>query len=184
MTNKPVSFIKLLSLISTKIPKEVNKISKFFKKNNKLFEKKNIGKLYAQALSPLTSKILKIKKTFPKLQTSKIDNIYKIVSGARKPKPKLNIITKDPSRKQVIIPMSNKNKNKFMGSLNSHITNLNRVLKNIKLKVMADFVYSDQTGIMIVTNKITLSLDLQTIRKYVKNINQINLDKVETPQLP
>ena len=47
---------------------------------------------------------------------------------------------KDPFRKQVIILISNDNKTKFMESLSSHITNLNRALKNIKSEVMADFV--------------------------------------------
>jgi len=127
---------------------------------------------------------LKIKETFSKLQASKINSIHKIISETGKLKPKLNMITKDPSRKQVIIPMSNNNKFKFMKSSSSHITNLNRALKNIKLEVMANFVYNDTAGIIIITNKITLSLNLQTIEKYVKNINQINSDSVETPQLP
>ena len=42
-------------------------IFKFFKKGIKLTEKKDTRKLYVQALSPKTSKILKIKKKFPKL---------------------------------------------------------------------------------------------------------------------
>jgi len=44
------------------------------------------------------------------------------------------------SRKQVIIPMSNDNKTKFMESVSFYITNLNRALKNIKSEVMANFV--------------------------------------------
>jgi len=66
-----------------------------------------------------------------------------------------------------------------MESLSFHITNLNKTLKNIKSEVMADFVCNNLAGIMIVTNKVVLSLDLQTIKKYVKNINQINSDSVE-----
>ncbi len=45
---------------------------------------------------------------------------------------------------------------------------------------MANFVCIDQAGIMIVINKATTSYDLQTIKKYVKNANQIDLDNVET----
>jgi len=70
--DKPVSFTKLLSPILIKTPKEVNKISKFLNKNAKLTEKKNIEKLYIQASLPKTSKILKIKETFSKLQVNKI----------------------------------------------------------------------------------------------------------------
>jgi len=56
--------------------------------------------------------------------------------------------------------MSNDNKAKFMESSSSHITNLNRALKIIKLDIMADFVHIDQAGITIVTNKVVSSLDL------------------------
>jgi len=35
-----------------------------------------------------------------------------------------------------------------------------------------------------VTNKVTSPLDLQMIKKYVKNTNYIDLDKVNTPCLP
>ena len=48
--------------------------------------------------------------------------------------------TKKPSRRQIIVPMSNNNKLKFMTLSNVHITNLNRVLKNIKSDVMANFI--------------------------------------------
>ena len=95
-------------------------------------------------------------------------------------KPKLNIMTKRLFRKQMIIPISNENKVRFMESSNKYIANLNRVLKNIKLDIMANFVCIDQAGIMIVINKATTSYDLQTIKKYVKNANQIDLDNVET----
>ena len=68
-----------------------------------------------------------------------------------------------------------------MKSLSKHIVNLKRALKNIKLDVMANFVCMDQAGITIITNKVTVSLDLQTIERYVKNTNQINSDNVKTP---
>ena len=55
-----------------------------------------------------------------------------------------------------------------MESLNSHITNLNRMLKSIKSEVMVDFVYSDYTRIMIVTKNITMTLNIKTIKKYIK----------------
>jgi len=155
-------------------------ISKFFKKGTKPTEKKNTRKSYTQALLPKTSKILKIKEIFPKLQVNKIENIHKIINGDSKSRPRLNMTTKNPSRKQIIISISNNNKAKFMKSFNSHITNLSRALKNIKLEVMVDLVHIDQADITIVTNKVTSSLDLQTIKKYVENTNYIDSDKVNT----
>ena len=91
---------------------------------------------------------------------------------------------KKPLRKQIIVPMSNDNKLKFMEESSVYITNINRALKNIKSKVMANFVCSDQAGITIVTNKVTSLLDLQTIEKYVKNTNYIKADEVKVPHLP
>ena len=124
------------------MPKEVNEISKFFKKNNQPTEKKDIRKSYVQVFFSTTStrEVLKIKETFPNLRAKKIKNIQKIINGKGKPKPRISIMMKGPPRKQIIVLMSNENKTKFMKESSAHITNLNRALKNIKSKVMADFV--------------------------------------------
>ena len=136
------------------------------------------------ALSTNIKEILKIKETFPNLHARKIENIQKVINNNSKPKPKLNMTMKDPLRKQAIVSISNENKIKFMESLSTHIMNFNRVLTGIKSEVMAEFVHSDQADIIIVTNKVSSSLDLQTIKKYVKNSNHINVEKVEVPCLP
>ena len=81
-----------------------------------------------------TKEILKIKKTFPKLQAKKIVNIQKIINSNNKSKLKQNMTMKDLSRKQVIVSMNNKNKLKFIELFSIHITNLNRVLKTSNLK--------------------------------------------------
>ena len=71
-----------------------------------------------------------------------------------------------------------------MSNSSDHITNINRVLKNIKLEIKADYIYSETSSIVIVTNKVAFSLDLQNIEKYIKNLNQIDLENIETSQLP
>ena len=109
--------------------------------------------------------VLEIKETFSILQAKKIENI---ISSEGKPKPRINMITKELSKKQIIVPMSNDNKANFIEDSNIYIVNINRALKNIKSEVMANFVHSDQAGIIIVTNKVVVLLDLQTIEKYVK----------------
>jgi len=96
----------------------------------------------------------------------------------------MNMTKKSSSRKQIIVSISNENKSIFMESLDNYITNINRALKNVKSKVMADFVWVDQAGIVIVTNKVASQLDLQTIEKYIKNASDIDIDKVEVPRLP
>ena len=49
---------------------------------------------------------------------------------------------------------------------------------------MIDFVWLDSKSIIIVTNKVTTALDLQTIKNYVKNTNHINTNGVDVPRLP
>jgi len=87
--------------ILAKLPKEINKISKFFKKN----PSPNVNKkLYAQASSNgsnyngtnIARETLKIKKAFSSLQNKKIKQIQKIISGVTNPKPCINITTKGP----------------------------------------------------------------------------------------
>ena len=94
------------------------------------------------------------------------------------------MITKGSLRKQTIVSISNDNKAKFIVSSSKHITNFNRALKNTKSEVMVDFAHIDQNSIVIVTNKITSSLDLQTIEKYIKNIEYFNSEDINTSHLP
>ena len=136
---KLASISHLSHLIPAKSSKEVNEISKFFKKNTENKEKK----LYAQALSFSSNtarKTLKIKEVFPKLQNKKIKNIQKIISSENKTKPRLNMTMKKPSRKQVTVSVNSENTRKFMKDVSSHIANINRTLKNIKLDIAADFI--------------------------------------------
>ena len=131
-----------------------------------------------------TNTAREIKEAFSNLQNKKIENIQKIISGESKPKLKLNMTTKGPSRKQVIVPMNLDNANKFMKDLSTHITNINRALKNIKSDVMADFICIENRGVVIITYKITGALDLQTIERYIKNTNNIEANQVEASRLP
>ena len=87
-----------------------------------------------------TRETLKIKEAFSKLQNKKIENIQKIISSENKTKPKLNMIIKRPSRKQVIVSMNPENIRNFIKELSTHVTNINKALKNIKSDIMADFV--------------------------------------------
>jgi len=76
----------------------------------------NSGKSYAQAskTSVNTLEVLKIKKAFPSLNAQKIDQVNNIVNGQNKPKPRIKMTIKGPSRKQIIISMSSDNVISFM----------------------------------------------------------------------
>ena len=66
----------------------------------------------------------------------------------------------------------------------AYIANINRLLRNAKLEVTVDYIRSNPIGLSIVTNKVTIQLDLQIIDQYVKKSENINELQVEEPRLP
>ena len=48
---------------------------------------------------------------------------------------------------------------------------------------MANFIQADNKGLIITTNKVAFTLDLNTIEKYIKNIDVVNSKDVMVPQL-
>jgi len=149
------------------LSKEVKEISKFFKK----IEKPTMNRSYAQASlsklksdtvsSNITINTLKIKEAFPNLPNKKINTIQKVVnSSSNKPKPRLNMTTKGPSCKQVIVHGNNDLGKRFIKDSAVHVTNINHALKSIKSNVCADFISADNKGIIIATNNIASNSDL------------------------
>ena len=140
--------------------------------------------VHASMIGSNTKNILKIKEAFPTLKANNIDNIQRMIKGNGKSKLCINMTTKSPSKKQVIIPMNNVNKKDFIEESIAHVTNMNRVLKNIKMEVMVNFVQLDPSETVIMTNKVASPLDLQTIKNYVKNTDCINTEEVEVSIIP
>ena len=178
--------------LPAKTRKEVNTISKYFQPQKNSGEpsnqssKSNAGKLYAQASKPTfnTSEVLKIKETFPSLNAKKIDQVNNIVNGQDKTKPRIKTTTKGPSRKQIIIPMSNDNVVSFMKNSSVHVANINRSLRNAKTNILVDYIRSDNTGISIVVDKIAQQSDITIINNYVKGSTDINALQIEDARLP
>ena len=113
---------------------------------------------------------LKIKKTFPNLPNKKINMVQKVINRDNsKPKPHINMTTKELSYKQVIIPMNNKLAKKFLKDLSIYIININHALKNILSNMIADFICTEDKRIIIITNNVSSFSDLQEIEKYIKN---------------
>jgi len=77
--------------------------------------------------------------------------------------------------------MNSNNTGKFMANSSDHIININRLLKNIKSECKTDYIRSEKSGIIIVTDKVISALDLE---KYIKNTNQIDVENVQAPHLP
>ena len=127
---------------------------------------------------------MELKKKFSSLLVKKIKNIYRTINSSGKVRPKINMTTKGPFRKQIIVLMGNNNKAKFIASSSVHITNINSTLRNIKSNIIADFVRSNQHNIIIMMNKIIFTTDLQTIENYIKNTDHLDSEDIETSCLP
>ena len=143
-------------------------------------------KSYAQVSKPpvSTSNMLKIKKTFPSLNTQKIDQVNSIINSQNKPRPRIRMTTKSPSRKQVIIPISRENVSSFMKNSSLHVANINRNLQNTKSDILVDYLHSENSSITVITNKVAQQSDISIIDNYVKNSNDINSLQANEPRLP
>ena len=53
----------------------------------------------------------------------------------------------------------------------------------MKSEVSADFIYLDNKGIIITTNKAIATSDLNVIEKYIKELNNINSNNIMSFQL-
>ena len=138
---------------------------------------------YTQVSKDNVNNIIKIKDNFLNLSNKKVKKVYRILNNFKKKRLKLNIMTKDLSRKQVIVLIDFINFNRLIITSNKHFTNINRVFKNIKSDVMADFIWANHKEIVITTNKVVNTSDLNTIGRYIKNVDAINLNKIMSPML-
>ena len=80
--------------------------------------------------------------------------------------------------------MSSDNIPSFMKNSSAHVANINRALRNAKTDVLVNYIWSDNTGISVVVNKIAQQSDLFIIGNYVKNSNDVNSLQVEDARLP
>jgi len=171
--------------LPAKSKKEINVISKYFQSNKPMMDPKKLTKSYAQVSKQTanTSEVLKIKELFPALNAKQINQVNNIVKGNPKPKPRIQMTTKGPSRKQIIVPISSDNNNSVMKNSVAHVANINKLLRNTKSEVSVDYICSDPIGISIVTNKVALQLDLQIIDQYMKSSEDVNGLQVNKPRL-
>ena len=191
-TAKPTFISPLPPPIPAKSQKEVNEISKYFKKSDETPQKKSYTQASSQSKlvksissSSITMDTLKIKEMFPNLSNKKIDIVQKVINGDNsKPNPKINMTMKGPSHKQVIVPINNKLAKRFLKDLSMHIININHALKNILSNMIADFIRTEDKGTVITTNNISLPSDLQKIKKYIKNSFTTDVEHILSPRLP
>jgi len=98
----------------------------------------------------------------------------------KKIKPKINITIKDPSRKQVIIPISTNNSEAIISHANEYIININCLLKGVKSKISANFICSNNKEVIITTNKAAIVSDLTAHHNKLNKINKESLLNINT----
>ena len=149
----------------------------------------NMKKLYVQAsksnISCNIEDVLQVKKAFPSLSADKVRKMLKVKNSSKgNRKPKINMTTRGLSRKEVIISMAKMNTELIINSAHIHISNVNKYLKNSKSDIITDFIRVTNNRIIIIINKPANVLNLSTIKKYLKNIKNINSDLIEGLYLP
>ena len=150
-----------------------------------MITKKSYVQAFKTNISSSIEDVIRVKETFPTLSADEVGKILKAKnsSGSTK-KPKINMTTREQSRREVIIPMTKTNTELIINSAHIHISNINKCLKNSKSDTFADFIQFNINGIIIMTNKPASDFDLSTIEKYLKNVQNINPDSIESPHLP
>jgi len=68
-------------------------------------------------------------------------------------------------------------------SLPKQIKNINKLLKDVKSKVSADYICSDNKSKVITTNKVAASSNLNIVKKYIKELNNVDLNNIMSPRL-
>ena len=70
--------------------------------------------------------------------------------------------------------MNQKDKPKF-NMINTYIMNINRLLKGVKSKISTNYIHSD--------NKLITSSNLNIVKKYMKELNNVDLNNIISPRL-
>jgi len=170
-TNSVTTLPPQMSVVSQKVPKP-----------------SNMKKSYAQASKSNLSKvedILRVKQAFPSLSADEVRKILKVKNSSEgKKKLKLNMTTRGPSRKEVIIPMTKSNAELIMKSVHKQITNINEHLKNSNSDIIADFIRLLNNRVIITTNRPANATELSRIENFLKKIDNIDPISIEAPRLP
>ena len=163
---------KIIGLIEKKAPKSLN-----MKKSYMQASKANI--------SSNIEDVLHVKKVFSSLSVNEVGKMLKAKNSSKSnKKPRINMMTRGLSRKKVIIPMTKPNAELIVNSAHIYTSNVNKCLKNSKSDIIADFICITNNEIVIITNKPVNDLNLSTIKKYLKNIKNVNPNSIKSSHLP
>jgi len=94
------------------------------------------------------------------------------------------MISKSLSQRQIIISIGINNAERITAKANKHVENINKLLKNIKSEVSADYICLDNKDIIVITNKVAAFYNLNIIEKYIKDLNDVNSNDIMSSRLP
>jgi len=105
----------------------------------------NVKKSYTQASKANIllniEDVIQVKEVFPTLSADEVGKMLNIKNrGMGMKKLKINMMTRGPSRREVIISMTKVNAKLIVNSAHIHISNINKCLKNSKSDIIADFI--------------------------------------------
>ena len=70
-----------------------------------------------------------------------------------------------------------------MVKVNIHVSNINRLLKGVKSEIFIEFIHSNNKRLLITTNKVAVISNLNIIEKYIKDLNNVDLNDIISPGL-
>jgi len=85
--------------------------------------------------------------------------------------------------KQIIILIGINNTERVMAQANNHVENINRLLRGIKSEISANYICSNNKEIVITTNKVAASFNLNIVKKYMKDLNDVDSNDIISPRL-
>ena len=80
--------------------------------------------------------------------------------------------------------MGTNNTERIIAQVSRHIKNINRLLKNIKSETVVDYIQLNNKDIIVTTNIVAASSDLNMVKKYIKHLNNINSNNIISLRLP
>ena len=164
-------------------PDALKKAREEKKKERSMGKAKPVNKSFAQVAGNAPKNLLKLREAFPKLPAKKILEMNNVRWGKTPNKPKIQITTKGPSRKNVLIPIDAPDRKNILNSANTHIGQINGLLRSYKSNMSIDCIREINAGIIVTTNNITNTSDLSLLEKYFKDLNDIESKDI-SPRLP
>ena len=70
------------------------------------------------------------------------------------------------------------NSERVMMKANTYVSNINRLLKRVKFDISMNFIRSANKGLIITSNKVATTYNLNIIEKYVKDLNNIDYSNI------